>query len=425
MYLNSRRRPTRRRGISLRRLALWIFAPILIFIGIGIYQNREMFIPTINQFMNNVVDQAGAAVATIQAPTPSPTADPQDRVIRAQASWEQGNYQEAVNLYEDVIGALPNDLNAHYFLTLGYLIEGRDQEAMIAAENTVTANPFSSDAWAIRALALNRAGRYGESIASALRALEINSDSARAHVFLAESLFDSGLIERGEAEISLALELDPNSFEAYYVRARINAESKYDFEAAKEDLRIAYDLSDGMTYIGIALAQEELLREGGDEEAGLALLNEMNERNPNNPPILAMLGRYYRSTGSRDQAATYLTRCVSAVPTASICHFWLGRVQYDDGDQPELAAASFEKAVELGTTNPQYYYWAASSQIDAMGNCTAGAQYLEEGYELAKQTGLYVADFEEYMRSTSCAVFDLPTLTPVPTEAESDITPEV
>lgn len=423
MYLNTRRRPTRRRGISLRRLALWIFAPILIFIGIGIYQNREMFVPTVNQLLNNVVDQAGAIAATIQAPTPTPTADPKDRIVRAQSSWGQGNYQEAVNLYEDVIGALPNDLNAHYFLTLGYLIEGRNQEAIIAAENTVTANPFTSDAWAIRSMALNRNGRYGEAIASALRALEINENSARAHAFLAESLFDSGFYTRAESEVSLALELDPNSFEAYYVRARINGEFYFDFNAAKEDLRVAYDLSNGMTYIGTVLAAEELFRDGGDTEAGLALLNEMNEQNPNNPPVMAMLGRYYFTTGSRDQTSTYMTRCIRAVPTAAICHFWLGRVQFVD-EQPELAAASFEKAVELDPSRSQYYYWAARSQIESMGNCSAGARYLEDGYKVAQQTGLYLADIEEYMRSTTCAVFDLPTLTPAPTEAGEEGTPE-
>lgn len=417
MYLRTSRRVRRKRIIPLWRIALWLLAPLLIFIGIGIYQNRESYIPMVTEFFDRAVVQAVDAVETIQAPTPTPMPDTSSTILRAEAAWSQGAYQDAVELYESVIPALPNDVKAHYFLTLGLINEGRDQEAMEAAEDTVTANPFSSDAWAIRAMALNRAGLYGESIASALRAIELNPNSARAHAFLAESFFDLGQIARAQSEVEQAIELDPDGFEAYYVRARINAESVYDFEAAKQDLEIAYDNSGGMPYIGVYLATEFIYRNPQDTvsiEEGLARLQEMTERNPNNSLVLYQLGAYYRTIAvDLDQASTYLTRCVSAVPTSTSCNYLLGRVQMGQ-EQPEIAAESFVKAIENGSNNPRHFYWAGEGQL-AMGNCSGAADYLRRGYQIAQETNHEdLDDLETLMRSITCETFDLPTA--IPTE---------
>jgi tetratricopeptide (TPR) repeat protein len=418
MYLKTGRRVRRKRIIPLWRIALWLFAPLLIFVGIGLYQNRAAYIPRVTEFFDQAVVQAVDVVETIQAPTSTPMPDPSSTILRAEAAWSQGAYSDAVELYESILPAIPNDVKAHYFLTLGLINEGRDQDALEAAEDTVTANPFSSDAWAIRAMALNRAGRYGESIASALRAIELNPESARAHAFLAESFFDMGQIARAQSEVEQAIELDPDGFEAYYVRARINAESLYEFDAAKQDLEIAYDNSRGMPYIGVTLATEFIYRDLEDTasaEEGLARLQEMSERNPNNSLVLFQLGRYFRSiAGDLDQASTYLTRCVSAVPDSTSCHYLLGRVQ-NDQEQPEIAAESFVRAVESGSNNPLHFYWAGEGQL-AVGNCTVAADYLRTGHQIAQETNSeWLDDLETLMRSVTCETFDLPTPTPTET----------
>jgi tetratricopeptide (TPR) repeat protein len=425
MYLRSKQRIRKRRNIALWRILLWVIAPVLIFIGIGIYQNREMMIPRVSELVNSAVVQAVDAVETIQAPTALPTEDPSNNLQRAQAAWSQGAFQESLTLYERVIDAVPNDMQAHYFLTLGFINEGRFQQAEQAAENTVTANPFSSDAWAIRAMALNRTGRYGESIASALRALELNPDSARARAFLAESFFDLGQVERAAAEVEQAITTDPNSFEAYYVRARIRAESQYDFTAAQSDLENAFTTSGKMPYIGVYLATEYIYRNREDTvsvEKGLERLRAMSELNPNNSLVLLELGRYYRTiVGDSNQASTYLTRCVNTVPDAASCHYLLGRVQRDQ-EQPELAAESFQKAVEGGSRNPQHFYWAADSQLN-LGNCAAAAEYANTGYQIAQETeSQFLDDLEALIRTLPCGSFDLPTLTPTPT-IDPNLTP--
>ena len=54
MYLRTPKRYQRgyrRNIISWRRLLLWVLAPPLIFIFIGIYENREMFKDDVNEFV--------------------------------------------------------------------------------------------------------------------------------------------------------------------------------------------------------------------------------------------------------------------------------------------------------------------------------------------------------------------------------------
>ncbi|MBC8098726.1 MAG: tetratricopeptide repeat protein [Armatimonadetes bacterium] len=413
MYLKNNTRYRRRRGwIPMWRVLLWLLAPVLIFVGIGIYQNREQFIPLVNQAVNNVVADANAIVETMQAPTPIPTADPTLRVRRADTAWQQGSFQEAITLYGEVIDVLPNDHVTHIKYALGLLMNGRDQEALLAAENAVTANPFASDGWSVQAMALSRAGRYGEALASALYALELNPESARAHAAVAEGYFDLGQTERATLELERALALDPDGFEAYYVQARIDAEGTYDFEAAKQNLQIAYDLSGGMAVIGVALALEDIAR--GNEEAGVTQLKTMNERNPYNPLVLAELGAYYYRNGDLPRSAEYLMQCVGNTPSAYYCHFWLGRGQYA-AEQTDLAAESFTAAIDAGSNQPQHYYWASQAQRD-LGNCTSSQEYLETGYDLALAiNSRFLPDYEVALRDNPCGGFNpLPSASPTP-----------
>jgi tetratricopeptide (TPR) repeat protein len=419
MYLRANNRYPRRRRLPFWRILLWLGAPVLIFLGIGIYQNRDAYIPMMTNLVGTAVGQAEVAVATMQAPTPTPTSDPAIGVARARDAWNNGNYQEAVNRYSEVIGALPNDLDSHFIYTLGLITEGRDQEAVEAATNAVTANPFAADAWAIQAFAQTLSGQYNEAVASSLRAIEIDDTKARAHAFLGLALLGLNQVDRANAEINRAIELDINGWEGYYARAQVALQSTFDFESLREDLNAAYDNSGGLTFIGVDLALEEINREGGDPAAGEARLQEMDERNPNNPLILTQLGAYYRTqVGDPEQALQYLNRCVGTVPTASGCQFLLGRVQWDN-EQPEVAAASFKLAVDSGSQNPQHFYWAAFSQ-ESLNNCPAAREYWTRGYELALQTSSWVTDFEDTMRTSVCGPFDVPTPTPT-----VELTPEI
>ncbi|MCU0462953.1 MAG: tetratricopeptide repeat protein [Anaerolineae bacterium] len=429
MYLKPRRRQ-RRRGFPFRRL----FGLLLIgLLGAGVFyalQNRETLEPIVRDAYATLSANVNDTVSTIAAPTPTPTEDPSTNLRLAEAAWSSGSYQEAVRLYEDSIRALPNDVRAHYYLTLGLIMQGRITDAVESAENTVTANPFSPDAWAIRSMALNRAERYPDSIVSALRALELDPESVRARAFLAESYLDSGQITRGEGELEAALEADPDSYEARYVSG-MYLSSLGDYLTAREELQNAYDVSGGAAHIGLNLARLQQIA-FQDLEGATAILEDILNRNPDNAAVLFQLGFWaWRNNGNSEQAETYLRRCTTAAPDNVPCHYELGRVLYNL-NQTEDARRAFERVIELGSTDPYHFYWAGQVQIQASADCPAAMRFWQQGMPILQNlistgSNLYtsamleelLSNYQTVMAPCGGAPVPLPTATPEGGEGET------
>lgn len=407
MYLRTPKRYMRgqkRSIISFRWLWLWILAPVVVVIGVFLYNNRDIFAPQIGRVIGGVVSEAQNSMATAMAPTPLPTENPALRLDSANTAWERGAIEEAVTAYQGLLDAVPNDVNTHYRVTLGLVMSGQLEEALEAAERTVTANPYSPDAWAIRAMVLDWNGRVGEAVASGLRALELagqdNPESeARALAFLAEAYYDAEQYDRALSTVDRAIEVNPDSFEAYRVRAMIIQGVQFDNETALENLQIAYDIAPNLPYIAIELALVN--RALGNTEDAISTLTSLIELNPRNTNALYSLGQVYLGdVGDPNQALNQLSRCVEIDPQNIDCYYLLGRAQ-QRLEQFESAAISFETSINLGTTNPRHYWWAGYAQVTSGKGCPAAASYLQKGYEMAlagTDTQL-ISDFQDQMRS--------------------------
>lgn len=407
MYLRTPKRYQkghRRSIISLRWLWLWILTPIVVYAGFYIYDNREMYIPQVEAVMDTVLEEAQSNLATVTAPTPMPTENPTIRLAAAQSAWERGSIEEAVNIYQEVLGAMPNTVEPHYRVALGLIMESRPEEAVAAAEDAITADPFDPNGWAIRAMALDWSGQPGLAAASAQRAIELAGQGnpqavARAQAFLAEAYYDMELYDRALSTVNQALETDPNSYEAYRNRALIVQSTQFDFAAAQSDLEIAHDLAPHLPYITIDLA---LILAREDVDASLAVLNELVELNPQNPRVLYLLGSIYLNrVGDLASAADYLSRCVEVDPESISCHYVLGRTQMRE-QQYTAAAQSFQAALDLGSEDPRHYWWAGYSRVVSPdAGCPAATQYFQRGYPLAQQSGdeTLVGDYEDQMRA--------------------------
>jgi tetratricopeptide (TPR) repeat protein len=419
MYLRTPKRYRsghKRSLISTRRLLVWVILPLLIFAGIQIYQNRDRYEPVVRQAVNTLVGDAQNSFATMTAPTPMPTQDPAAQIALANNEWSRGAIETAVQQYQSLLAAAPNDVVVHYRVALGLLMEGRLDEALIAAERTVTANPYSSDAWAIRAMVLDWNARPGEAIASALRALELNPENARALAFLAEAYYDSNQPERALDIVNEALELEPESFEAYRVRGLIIQGTQFDLEAARQDFQRAYDIAPHLPYLAIDLARIDYALEKREE--AIETLSGVIEQNPGNVIALYELGNYYYGgLGSPNQALDYLTRCVEADPENIACHYLLGRVQISL-EQYNIASETLERAIDLGSTIARHYWWAGRAQT-ILGNCQAAIPFLQTGIELAREddNADLVVEFEDSLRE--CGALASP-----PAEATEEATAE-
>lgn len=416
MYLRTPKRYTRghrRSIISLRWLWLWVLTPLIVYGGIRVYQDRETITPRVSEALNGVINQAQESVATAMAPTPLPTENPTIRLNVANAAWQRGAIAEAVNIFNEVSGAVPNDVEIHYYRTLGLAMNGFTNEALSAAEETINADPYSPDAWAIRSMVLTWGGQAEMAIPSALRAIELAGDDpentkaqARAQAFLAEAYLNVGQYERARTTVERALETDPDSFEALRVRSLVAQQYEFDFLTALRYSQTAYDLAPNLPYLTIDLVELEL-REGNTDIAQ-AMLDEVIENNPSNTRALWWMGYIYLNTlGDPNEGADYFGRCVEANPESILCLYNLGRAQMRL-EQYASALESFETTIRLGTTSARHYWWAGRAQVVQNG-CPAATNYLRTGYEMAKTEGdeILIGDFEDQMQS--CQLFVPPS----------------
>ncbi len=383
----------RRSILSCRRLTFYLLIITLIFIGIGLALNREVFAPVVQRALYDAIRELEDRVATMSVPEPTPTADPRNQLSEADNYWRRGALGNATGLYREIAPSLPNSVEIYRRIALGLINSSRYAEAAEFAERAINADPFNPEAWAIHAWALDWQRRAKAALVSALHALELDPDNSRAQAYLAEIYLSLGQAERGEALVEALLQNDPESAEAYRARGLIRQEYRYDFDGARQDFQTAYNMADNMNLYAVDIAiLESNLR---NYEVALDFLNDVLEANPSNEAALLLIGQgHWSAYGNPAQAQRYLQDCVDFNAENLNCQFWLGYMQNRLGSVDE-AALSFEKAIALGSVNPQHYYWAGFSQI-LLGNCARALAYLEPGLRLAVEGGYqqFAADIE-------------------------------
>lgn len=382
----------RRSIIGCRRLAFYLLTLALIATGIGVLLNRETLAPIAQSAVYDFIAQLEDTAATMTVPEPTPTIDPRNSLVEANNYWLGGSLDEATTLYADIAESMPNTVEVFRRIVLGLINESRYDEAVDYGQRAINADPFDAEAWAIYAWALDWDNRATEALAKALHALELDPANSRASAFLAEIYSSLGQAERAALLVEDLLEGDPNSVEGIRARGLLKW-NRNDFAGALEDFRTAYALADNMSFIAVDIAIIE--KDLGNYETAREFLQQVVDADPYNPHALFRLGEIAVSfEGNPAQAMRHLQDCVDLNPSYLYCHFMLGRAQERLGSI-EDAAASFEMAIELGSDNPQHYYWAGYAQI-LLGNCARAMAFLEPGLRLARSSSppQFAADIE-------------------------------
>lgn len=425
MYIRTPKkyRGTQRRSIfPLRRFLMWLFLVGLIVVGIGIYENATMIRPYVEQVAGTAIAGLEDGAATAMAPTATATRDPVNDLVNANNFWDAGSVSEAMRLYRTIVSATPNDVDVHTRLVLGAIIAGDFDKAVEYGQRAVTADPFSSDAWAVQAWALDWAGDPGEAIVSALHARELDPENARAIAWLAEAYLAAEQVQRALSTANRALEINPDSPEAYRARGYIQWVGLFDIPAALDDMQTALDLALATnpalaSLIAVDIAQIEIGNQ--DFDAAIAVLQRVLEMNPENTSALYWVGSiYFANLGDPAQASGFVTRCVEIDPESINCNYLLGRTQARL-EQPEAAAQSFIRAIELGSGVARHWWWAANGQV-ALGHCDRAIPYLQTGYEMAKTDDIPdLIEAYEYLMGQCQLNTGITPATPTPPPADS------
>ncbi|TVR24391.1 MAG: hypothetical protein EA396_01490 [Anaerolineaceae bacterium] len=393
------------------RLVMLLFIVGAVIGGIYVYQNMDDVRPEIQRVVGDVLDTADDTVRQARATPLPPTPDPGDDVALAVRAWERGAMEDAIIYYTSALPYLPNDLSAHYRLTMALVNQGRYLEAVEQAEVAITASPFSPDAWAVLAMTLNRTESPREAIAAATRALELAPQSAaesqpdlaksraRALAFMGEAYLALRQTDLARTYVNQALELDPDSFEAWNIRGRIAQEVDLDFATAMESYMEAFEIAPYMTYLGIWVGRAQLYLMD-DQEGAVSTFQRILEQNPSNTLALFELGMYYtRYQGNPAESFNYYDRCVQNDPDNFRCLYRLGRTLLAETAfaDPRAAIEYLTRAHELSPSDGYVLYWLADAYRQD-GDCTTALSYMSQGLAIARQTndtGL-TSDYENF-----------------------------
>jgi len=391
MYLRTpkRYRPGRRRQLRLfsgRRLILLLIIPAVAYAGWYIWNNQKQVRSTVLPH----VETFAASVQTQIAPHPTPSATPDLAIAQAGCinAAERGSLEDAIKQCTVMAQAYPNDVNLYYRLTHMLIVTsnfGRDSrrlsESLEYAEKTINAAPEAPQGWAIRAMALDWGRNYGAALASALHAKALDPNFAPTYAFLGEIYIDLGDYDVASNYLDQARDLDTSGVATvdtfrnrglWYMNQGL-------YEDALQPYQVALQNAPNNSYVAIELAANySALREN---ERAIGVLASQLERNPTDSSLLFNLANAYLQNGDPDKANEYYQRCLEIDANNILCLSWLGGLQFSEGDYV-TAAANLQRAIELGSTDPDDFYQLGHSQA-AMGHCDLAVPYLQQGYQIA------------------------------------------
>ncbi len=166
-------------------------------------------------------DVQSSAIQVIYG-TATPTTTAITYAQQGEASFQQGDLEEAVELYGRAAEMETDNLDVqfHYVRSLIYRsFAGRTfaflaGDALQVAQRAVASYPDDPRAQAMYALALTQNGRSEEAIAAGLRSIELAPQWAEAHAYLSMAYRDQGRFRQAIQSAERAAELDENSVDA-------------------------------------------------------------------------------------------------------------------------------------------------------------------------------------------------------------------
>ena len=202
---------------------------------------------------------------------PDALASLQFRLGRAYQGGELADLDEAIRLYSQVLGILPESVDAYNSRAVAYLNRGRAGDTDRAFDDLIqalTIRPEHAATYLNRAVAYMERGRDGDlhrAVADLTQAITLRPDYADAYVNRAGVYLDRGALgdlDRAFEDLSQAIEISPGFSAAYLNRgnAYLDRGREGDLELAVKQFTRAIDLapSSPMAYFNRGLVYSAL-----------------------------------------------------------------------------------------------------------------------------------------------------------------------
>ncbi|MFZ0546730.1 MAG: tetratricopeptide repeat protein, partial [Candidatus Promineifilaceae bacterium] len=364
---NPRRPSRRRRGPS----CSLVIAVILTFIaGAFIITNADTVRETITP-----------------PPTPAPTRSASSYAASAALLQEDGEYADAIDLYEQAIRL--DGTRVEFYLPLIELLTttGEPEDALTWAEQVVVLAPENDRAWAGLAAANLAVGNrqidlgqpteadlsFAEAVRAGRSAIDLNSSNAMAHAYVAGAMAQLGPEQyaRAQEEAEIALELEPDNPLVHYYMASVFELQGY-YQSAIEQYNLALDEDPNMVILHIGLAYNYFAL--GDRQTAILTFEDALAIDPNSAEAYDGIGYMYFLIGEYPTAQENLVKAVELDGEMVRGHAHLGAAYYRNLNYadaiPELEYA-INSYKEVTLANSTYfkmlgyaYYIAGAENCD-------------------------------------------------------------
>jgi protein O-GlcNAc transferase len=274
-----------------------------------------------------------------------------DALQRARTHLDAGQWADAEAICLAVLGAAPEEFEAHFLLGAACQLSHRPADAERACRRAVELNPTAVAAWINLAVALATQERFAEAEAAYRRVLELEPTQPTALYNLGCMLHRRGRPADAEEAYARALSGQPHYAKAHYNRAIVLQELgrlEEAEDAYRQALTIDPRFAEAANNLGNLLRDQARLTEaetcyrqaldvapshfGARVNLGLTLAHadrlseaeewflEAHRVQPDALEPLAGLGYVYRNAGRVEEAEHWLRRALQAHPTAAGVH---------------------------------------------------------------------------------------------------------
>lgn len=313
--------------------------------------------------------------------------------------------QKGISLSRKLVRNYP-DFPEAYFALGTFMINGSKEynTAVTYLDTAIQLKPGFTMALFNRGIGQINAKEYGKAINDFDRVIELDRGNAGAHVMRAVVNYSSGEFDKITPDIEIALqmnpfiisslyyvqvrktidkavELAPENANLYYARGYANFKNGY-YRLAVNDFVKALELVPGSSeFYKLSGASKIYLKDGPGAASDLKVAMGIN---PDDPEIYYFMGLLANDVQDQPEMGyEYLSRAIELNPWDPLNYYERAWSSYDLSDY-ESAITDIEKAIELDTTNGDFYTLRALTVL--FGEIESGYDYCED-FRKAEELG--------------------------------------
>jgi len=130
--------------------------------------------------------------------------------------YDNGDYKNAIKLFNNALNIKPDYLNALQNITLVYVRTGRFSKALESADKLLSQRLKSSDFLQTKGFVFLTAGRFDEAISNLKSALDIDPNNKKANLYMGVSLSLKGEFGKADAFLKRAYLLSPDDIFVHF-----------------------------------------------------------------------------------------------------------------------------------------------------------------------------------------------------------------